>query len=534
MSGRDHFATRYEQHFGDRLVRCFAHRPGSVLDSFRRALGRAPQNDCIVADGGRYSYRQAADAAERIAAQLAQRGVEAGDRVALLLGNDAPFVLSLLAIARLGAIAVPVNVREQRDGIGYILGHCEARAVICDADQIAKIAGPEQLPALAHRFIVGGDAGDGEPFQALLADPGKAAPEPALNEEDTAIILYTSGTTGRPKGVMLTHLNLIHTLMHYQQRMSLVDGERSLLVVPASHVTGVAAVILTMMHVAGCVVLVRQFDAAAFVALAARERITHTSMVPAMYNLCLLRADFSEHDLSAWRIGGFGGAPMPEVTIARLHEQLPALQLINAYGATETTSPTTVLPPGDAAHCPDSVGTVVTCGEVRVMDDQGREVPAGEAGELWISGPMVVPGYWNNAEANQREFVAGHWRSGDIGSKDQHGYVRVHDRKKDMINRGGYNIYSVELENLIVRHPGVVECAAVAQPDPVLGEKIHIFISHGEQSPAVQDDAIKRFCAEHLADYKIPDYITLQSEPLPRNANGKVIKAQLRQRLSAG
>lgn len=523
----DPFATRYERHFGDRIVRCFRERPASLLASFRAAVQRAPGNDCVVAESGRFDYRQVADSAERVAAQLAARGVTAGDRVALLLGNDAPFLLSLLGIQRLGAIAVPVNIREQASGIAYILGHCEARAVIADADQAAKIAGPDRLPGLGHRFVVGAAPAGAEPFEALLAEGAPAAPEPAIDEEDTAVILYTSGTTGQPKGVMLTHFNLIHTILHYQSRMELVDGERSLLVVPASHVTGLAAVILTMLHVAGCTVMMRAFDAVEFVRVGARERMTHTALVPAMYNLCLLRADFGEHDLSAWRIGGFGGAPMPEVTIERLHERLPALQLINAYGATETASPTTILPRGDALVCPDSVGTVVTCGEVRIMDEAGREMALGEAGELWISGPMVVPGYWNNPEANEREFVAGHWRSGDIGTKDENGYVRVHDRKKDMINRGGYNIYSVELENLIVGHPGVIECAVVARPDPVLGEKIQVFVCHDPADP-VAEVAIRERCAEHLADYKVPDFIALRSDPLPRNANGKVLKAALR------
>lgn len=523
----DPFPTRYECHFGDRIVRCFRNRPASLLASFRAAVERAPDNDCLVADSGRFDYRQAADSAERIAAQLAARGLVAGDRVALLLGNDAPFLLSLLGIQRLGAIAVPINIREQASGIAYILGHCEARAVIADAEQAAKVAGPDQLPALSHRFVVGEAPVGANSFEALLAEGAPAAPEPAIDEEDTAVILYTSGTTGRPKGVMLTHFNLIHTILHYQTRMALGDGERSVLVVPASHVTGVAAIILPMLHVAGCTVMMRAFDALEFVRLAERERITHTALVPAMYNLCLLRADFDKHDLSAWRIGGFGGAPMPDVTIARLHERLPALQLINVYGATETSSPTTILPPGDALVCPDSVGTVVTCGEVRIMDDDGREVAPGEAGELWISGPMVVPGYWNSPEANEREFVAGHWRSGDIGTKDKDGYVRVHDRKKDMINRGGYNIYSVELENLIAAHPGVIECAVVARPDPVLGEKIQVFVCHDDADP-VAPEAIRERCAEHLADYKVPDFITLQSEPLPRNANGKVLKAALR------
>ncbi|WP_417548597.1 class I adenylate-forming enzyme family protein, partial [Marinobacter segnicrescens] len=335
----------------------------------------------------------------------------------------------------------------------------------------------------------------------------------------------------KPKGVILTHFNIIHSVMHFQHTMALGDGERTLLVAPGSHVTGLVANMLTMTHVAGAIVVIPAFDAVEAVRLLAKEKVTHTIMVPAMYNLCLLRTNFRDHDLSAFRIGGFGGAPMPESTIAQLREQLPDLELINAYGATETTSPSTCLPLGDAGEHADSVGQPVPCGDIRIMDDHGREVAPGESGELWISGPMVSPGYWNNPEANAREFTAGHWKSGDIGSMDEQGFVRIFDRKKDMINRGGYNIYSVELENLIISHPAVVECAVIPHPDEVLGEKIHVFVTQVDGEELSEDD-IRQFCRENLADYKTPDYVTIQDEPLPRNANGKLVKAGLKERIA--
>jgi len=531
MSAASTFSTRYEHHFGDRVLRCYSHRLQSVLASFQDAVARAPDADCIVCEGERLSYRQSARHADAIGRQLRARGVEQGDRVALLMGNRTEFVLALLGILRVGAIAVPLNVREQGPGLAYMLDHCEARAIIFTADQAGKLP-PSGTPAsLTRRFAVAGEADGAEPFANLLQDDHTELPQPEENEEDTAVILYTSGTTGTPKGVMLTHFNIIHTLMHYHQVMGLGDGERTLLVTPTSHVTGLVANILTMTHVAGCVVIIPQFDAIGAVELIAREKVTHAIMVPAMYNLCLLRADFRKHDLSAWRIGGFGGAPMPEVTIARLREQLPDMELMNAYGATETTSPVTALPLGDNGAHADSVGQVVPCGDVLIMDDNGREVETGGSGELWINGPMVVPGYWNNPEANAREFSAGHWRSGDIGSIDAGGFVRVFDRKKDMINRGGYNIYSVELENLISSHPAVVECAIIPHPDEVLGEKIHVFVTHNEEQGPLSADDIRMFCRQHLADYKTPDYVTIQLDLLPRNANGKLVKAGLKARI---
>jgi acyl-CoA synthetase (AMP-forming)/AMP-acid ligase II len=247
-----------------------------------------------------------------------------------------------------------------------------------------------------------------------------------------------------------------------------------------------------------------------------------------MYNLCLLRADLADYDLAAWRIGCFGGAPMPEATIAALAEKLQSLVLMNAYGSTETCSPTTLMPSGETAGHPDSVGKSVLCGEIRIMDEHGAEAAAGAAGELWVAGPMVVPGYWRDPEKTRAAFASGYWKSGDIGSIDKDGFVRIHDRIKDMIIRGGYNIYSAELENTLSHHPDIIESAAVAHPDEVLGEKIHVFAR--TRSRRTTADDLRQFCAERLADYKIPDFITFLDHPLPRNANGTILKGALRGR----
>jgi acyl-CoA synthetase (AMP-forming)/AMP-acid ligase II len=257
--------------------------------------------------------------------------------------------------------------------------------------------------------------------------------------------------------------------------------------------------------------------------------MTHTVLVPAMYNLCLLQADFDRHDLSAWRIGGYGGAPMPLPTITRFAEKLPRLGLMNLYGATETTSPATMMPAQETGRHPASVGVAVPCGELRVMDDAGREVAPGESGELWIKGPMVVAGYWNDAAATACEFTGGFWHSGDIGALDAEGFVYVLDRKKDMINRGGYKIYTAEVESTLLEHPAIAEAAVVAVPCPVLGERVHAFITLRDS--AVTSEALRAFCLERLADYKAPESFSLRSAPLPRNANGKVLKRALREEL---
>ena len=508
---------RRERHFHDRVFLCHPQRADSVWAIFERAFEANPGGEALIDGERRWSYAELARAVGEVAGGLAGMGVGCGDRVALLTGNRAEFILVFLAVMRLGAIAVPIGHRLQAPEVAYILEHCGAVALLHDAELAERVPSADTLPGLRHRFT--------EPPRG-----GPTATASGVHEEETAIILYTSGTTGRPKGAMLTHLNVVHSALHFEHAMGLNSGERSVLAVPISHVTGLVGIQVAMWQVAGAMIMMREFKAADFLRLAAAERATHTILVPAMYNLCLLQPDFGVQDLSAWRVGGYGGAPMPEATIAALADRLPGLGLVNAYGATETTSPVTLLPAALAAERPDSVGLALPCAEVIVMDPEGREVPAGESGELWIRGPMVVPGYWNNPEATAASFTSGFWHSGDVGSVDTAGFVRVFDRIKDMINRGGYKIFSVEVENVLAAHPGVLESAIIGRPCPVLGERVHAFVTR--RDPGLQAPALAAFCAERLADYKVPETFTLLDAPLPRNANGKLLKRALRDALS--
>jgi acyl-CoA synthetase (AMP-forming)/AMP-acid ligase II len=200
--------------------------------------------------------------------------------------------------------------------------------------------------------------------------------------------------------------------------------------------------------------------------------------------------------------------------------------MCNAYGATETTSPATIMPPGDGVAHSDSIGKVVPCGEILVTDEAGREVPAGTLGELWIRGPMVVPGYWGNQAANEVGFLSGFWKSGDIGSVDEDGYVRIADRKKDMINRGGFKVYPAEVENVLSEHADIVEAAVLGRKDEILGERVVAFVRVARAG--VEGDEIRTFCSSRLADYKVPERVIVDDRPLPRNANGKIQKDELR------
>jgi long-chain acyl-CoA synthetase len=602
---------RHERHFDDRVMPCFAARPSSPYQAFERALAARPEAEAVVAGELRLSYAALEQRAARVAAGLAQRGLGAGDRVALLLGNRIEFVITLLATLRLGAIAVPMGTRLQTPELAYILQHSGAKLLVHDAELALRLPPPADVPALGRRIAVGGPAdvhavgaagravqgserfeqleGSGAvatghaPISASISAPFHAATDPpesatgstpihasahpprsvtgsppvhAAPEDSVAVILYTSGTTGRPKGAMLTQLNLVHSMLNYAFGMRVGPDDRTLMAAPASHVTGLVANVMLAWAAQCTLVILAEFKVRSFLELAARERMTHTVMVPAMYQLCLLQPDFAGFDLHHWRAGGYGGAPMAEATIAGLAQSLPGLGLHNVYGSTETSSPVTMLPARCAAERPDSVGLVLPGADIVVMDEQGRELPRGSSGELWIRGPMVVPGYWADAEATRKGFVAGYWLSGDIGSIDEQGFVRVLDRAKDMLNRGGFKIYSVEVENVLLQHPAVVEAAIVGKPDAVLTERVHAFVGlkpgygagagasvgvgagpperhidlQQEIQQALQQE-LQRFCAARLADYKVPETWTLTRSSLPRNSNGKLLKRELRQQI---
>lgn len=523
-------SLRPESHFDGRILRCFSDRPRHLDAMFRATVARFAAREAMIADGRRLSYGELDRLVDAMAGNLGGHGVGAGERVALLLGNCPEFLVAVLACARLGAIVMPIGTRQKGPELEFLLNDSGAAALIFESEFAANLPAPDAVPQLRHRFALGDPVAGVAPAAALLA-PVAPVPPAAVAEDDTAVILYTSGTTGRPKGAMLSHLNIIHSVIHFARCMGLGERDRSLLAVPAAHVTGTVAILLTTLYCGGVSVVLRAFKARECLALAAAERVTFTCMVPAMYILCLMDPEFDRFDLGAWRIGSFGGAPMPESAIGRLAETLPRMQLSNAYGATETTSPTTLMPLGETAARPDSVGQVVPCGEIKVMDEGGRPLPPGVPGEIWIRGPMVVKGYWNRPDANAASFTDGFWHSGDIGSIDAEGFVRIFDRVKDMINRGGYKVFSAEVENALSFHPGVVECAVIGRPDPVLGERVQALIVPRDDHVSAED--LRRFCAERMADYKVPEFIELVREALPRNANGKVQKGLLRERAKA-
>jgi long-chain acyl-CoA synthetase len=521
-------AMQLEARFGDRVVPAFCERPRSIWAMVAEAAAGNPDGEALVCGDRRMTWREVALASAGVAAGLRKMGLRRGDRVALLLGNRIEFVLAMFGAAHLGLVTVLLGTRQQKPEIAFVLSDCGARLLIHEAALADRLPDARDVPDLMHRISV--EDGSASQFAGLLDN--EPSPRPAsVGEEETAMILYTSGTTGRPKGAMLAHCNIVHSSMIFACCLQLTAADRSIAAVPLAHVTGVVANIMTMVRCAGALVIMAEFKAAEYLKVAARERVTYTVMVPAMYNLCLLQPDFESCDLSSWRIGGFGGAPMPVATIAKLNAKIPGLKLMNCYGSTETTSPSTIMPGELTASHIDSVGLPCPGAQIVVIDANGRELPRSEIGEIWIRSGSVIRGYWNNPTATAEGFTGGFWHSGDRGLIDDENFVRVLDRQKDMINRGGLKIYSAEVESVLAGHPDVVESAIIGKPCPVLGERVHAVIV--TRRADVSDEALRAWCAERLSDYKVPETMDLTAEPLPRNANGKVMKKQLREAWAA-
>lgn len=514
---------REEVHFG-RVMRCYADRPANVWERLSSIISQNPDAVAVVEGSQARTYSGLDHESASLAALLSSSGVGQGDRVAVILNSGADAVRAVLAIVRLGAVLVAIGTRSRAEELSHFFA---------DSEPVAVIHGPEFADEVDRARGVPGcrlDVSQQVWLSALTA--GHSAPAtPDIAEEALFAILYTSGTTGKPKGAMLTHLGVVHSCLHWREAFNLGDNETTLFCVPWAHVSGLCGVLMPFLFQGAKLVMLPEFKRREALELAQEHAITHALMVPAMYGLCLLEPDLADFKLDRWRIAAYGGAPMPEPTIERFAKVFPKLAMCNAYGATETTSPATIMPLGEGTSRADSIGRVVACGEILVMDDEGREMPPGTNGEFWIAGPMVVPGYWKNPEATKKSFVQGYWRSGDIGSIDADGYVRIADRKKDMIIRGGFKVYPAEVENVISALPGVAEVAIVGRPDPMLDEEVIAFVSSDDD--CVTQEAVREWCSASLSDYKVPAQVVISGEPLPRNVNGKIQKEPLREQARA-
>ena len=512
-------------------------RRHSLGDLLWRSAARTPHTIAIVYRDLRQSYRQLDAIVNRTANALAARGVGQGDRVALLSHNNHAFVVMQFALARLGAVMVPINFMLNVAEVAYILGHCGAVGLVAE-DRLVALAAqaaanasaalrvraviPEQGMPVPHEW---------ENIEDLMRHADASPPDVRIDDADPVQILYTSGTESRPKGVTLSSRNLIS-----QYVSCIVDGDMSaddieVHALPLFHCAQLHCFLTPGLYLGARNIILSAPTPSALLEAVERERATKLFCPPTIWISVLRHESFGQRDLSSLTKGYFGASIMPMEVIRELSDRLPHLRLYNFYGQTEMSPLATVLKPADQLRKLGSAGRACVNVETRVVDDEDRVLPAGEVGEIVHRGPHVMLGYWNDPERTAEAFRNGWFHSGDLGVLDDEGYLRVVDRKKDMIKTGGENVASREVEEVIYQHPAVAEVAVFGLPHPQWIEAVTaaIVLRPGEGMDEAQ---LVAFCRERLAGFKTPKRMLIV-DALPRNASGKILKRELRKLFGA-
>ena len=493
-----------------------------------------PDKTCVVHDDVRLTFRQMEDRANRLAWALKGMGIEPGERVAVFQTNCFQFCEMTYAIGKVGGISANLNFRLRGDEVSYILNNCTPKVLIFGdryTDLINSIRA--NLPSISHYVVIGTPPAGMQDYEALLSQQS-SAPFPAVSVEDseTACLIYTSGTTGFPKGAMLTHANVVTPIT---DRYTFGPGTL-LLNVPMYHIAGVISTLLPLYR-GDTQVILPQFETGACLDLIEKEKVATTYLVPTMLQGILDHPDFPKRDLSSLRHIGYGASPMPVKLLVEAKKRLK-VGFTNFFGMTESTGIISVLSPEDhllegspeeVAKRTKRLGSIGHCipeGKVRIIDDQDQDVPIGTVGEIAAQSPKVMKGYWDKPEATEETLRGGWLHTGDLASMDEDGYLYLAGRKKDMIIRGGENIYPVEIENVLHAHPKIQESAVIGIPDDYWGEivKAVIVLKPGVQATS---EEIMEYCREKMASYKKPAIVEFVTA-LPKNAMQKVLKNILR------
>lgn len=476
-----------------------------------------------------------ADLRRRVAAlagALIRRGVGYGDRVTILMLNRTEFVESVLAANVIGAIAVPVNFRLTSSEIAFLVDDCEARVMITESVLGAVAAGVRDITSVLQTIVVAGDAGDGGllSYEDLVNEPGDPAQPVDVPNDSAALIMYTSGTTGRPKGAVLTHTNLTGQTMSALYTHGVAANDVGFIGVPFFHIAGVGNLLTgmllglpTVIHPLGA------FDPGHLLDVLAAEKVTGIFLVPAQWQAVCTAQQDNPREVTL-RVISWGAAPASDTLLRQMSETFPGSQILAAFGQTEMSPVTCMLLGEDAIRKLGSVGKVIPTVTARVVDAEMNDVPIGEVGEIVYRAPTLMSGYWNNPEATAEAFAGGWFHSGDLVRMDEEGYVWVVDRKKDMIISGGENIYCAEVENVLAAHPAIVEVAVIARQHAKWGEVPIAVAAVTHDNLRIED--LDEFLDERLARYKHPKGLEIV-DALPRNPAGKVLKTELRTRYGA-
>ncbi len=497
----------------------------------KRNAAEYSDKECLVSSERRTTWGQLEKRVNALAQGLTDMGVRAGDVVAILLYNCPEYIELSFAVNQIGASWLPLNYRLAGPEFQFILNDSEAKVLVTEeefAPTIQKIR--QQLRALKEIVYVGNDVPAGETsYDKLLERRSSSKVEHAVMDlDDLHRLVYTSGTTGHPKGVMLTFGNLYWKNVGHIITFGLTAEDRTLVVGPMYHVGGMDLPGTGTLYVGGCLVILRSFDPTAVLEAVQREKVTNMWLAPAMINMLFQYPAFNDYDVSSIRFIIDGGEKMPLPLIEKFRDKFPKAWFADAYGLTETVSGDTFLAKDRMVGKVGSVGKPVLQLRVRVVDAHGRDVLPGELGEIVLRGPKVFKGYWKNPEATDEALRNGWFHTGDIGRLDEEGFLYLEDRKKDIIISGGENIASSEVERVIYQHPAVLETAVVAIPHTRWGEvpKAYVVLKPGREASS---EELHRLCSDNLAKFKVPKEFEF-IDALPRNPSGKVLKRELRRR----
>ncbi|MGY1696683.1 MULTISPECIES: fatty acyl-CoA synthetase [unclassified Geodermatophilus] len=511
------------------IARARRHALGDLL---HRSAARTPGKTALRFRDRSHTYAELDTVVDRTANALTARGIGRGDRVALLSHNDDGYVVLTFALARLGAVAVPVNFMLQAAEVAYILGHAEAVGVVAEAALLPVAREAIDLAGRADGVRVRGVLGGGQPpegweaYETWAAHPDDTPPQVPVADDDVLQLMYTSGTESRPKGVAMTSRSLI------TQYVSCIVGGRyaaddvALHALPLFHVAAQHCFLNPNLYLGGTNVVLEGPDPAAVLAAIERERITSLFCPPTVWIGLLRSPDLDRRDLSSLAKGYYGASIMPVAVVEELRRRLPGMALFNFYGQTEMSALALVLSPEDQLRKPGSAGTAVINSETRIVDDLGEPVGPGVEGEIVHRSPHATAGYWNDPDKTAEAFRDGWFHSGDLGVMDADGYTTIVDRKKDVIKTGGENVASREVEEVLYQHPAVAEVAVFGIPHPRWIEAVAAAVVVREGQRADPDELVA-FCRERLAGFKTPRHVTVV-DALPKNASGKILKRELR------
>lgn len=503
----------------------------------------------LVYEGERLTYTQWYRAVAKLAYHFDHLGVKKGDRIALAMRNLPEWPIVFFAITSLGAICVPLNAWWTGKEMAYGLKDSGSHILICDADRYQRLTAEDgAMAALDHIFVTRAPAAWGvERLEDIIGLPMHYGdlPDmdiplpPSLTPEDPATILYTSGTTGFPKGAVNSHRNLtshVQTTGYFSARATLRRGDILpvhpptpvlLIVIPLFHVTGCAAGMMGAIAAGAKIVMMHRWDAGRALRLIEQEKVTFTGGVPTIAWELADHPERDNFDLSSLTAVGYGGAPATTDLAAHVKNRLGAMPG-NGWGMTETSGTILSHTAEEYMQNPLSCGVPVPVADAKIMAQDGSmEMPVGSIGELWVKGPMVAQGYWNNEDATAATFVDGWVRTGDLARTDEQGYFYIVDRLKDMILRGGENIYTAEVENILMAHPAIVDASVIGFPHRTLGEEPAAAVTLATGA-SITEAELQQWTREHLAAFKCPVMIKILPTRLPRNANGKIMKDQVR------